>query len=238
MIPGDIEFGSANMIDRGQIELAQIVDRLMKSHQRSKRQYLIERIGHIWSAGYTNSRIGGVAIQHHHTVPTPESISAVQSFERDTLLAVRIAVTFALRQKSVPDQDASPTLIRMLADSHPFVRINAANSLSPSARQSLNPEVLNAALNDNAWTVRWIIAQSLAVTPYSEQGWTTLRATIPADGKNLSNWLNYCLPYYDRFAADHSLVTKIRSRLQSQPEVAWRMMSPEWNRLVATSEKT
>ena len=223
---------------RGQIELAQITDRLIKSRSRPKRQYLIERIGHIWSNVQHSCCFRSHCTTHQaHSDPTPESISAVTSFERDDHLGVRIAVIFALRQKSVPLGDSTPILIRMLGDHHPIVRINAALALSHVARRTLEPEVLNAALDDSAWSVRWIIAESLAHTEYSEKGWETLRSSVPSSDRSLTTWLYHCFPYYSQFAADQSLVLEIRSRKQqSPPNSMWRLLSPEFDRLLKVSK--
>ncbi len=37
------------MVDRGQLELYKLTERLLLSRNRPKRQWLIERLGHIWS---------------------------------------------------------------------------------------------------------------------------------------------------------------------------------------------
>lgn len=228
------------MIDLGQIELAQITDRLLKSRNRPKRQYLIERIGHIWSGGHRCCLIpseNSHFTHHRHTAPTKDSIAAVASFECDELLNVRIAVTFALRHKSVPDSDKTSTLVRMLNDDHPIIRANAAHALSHAACQSLEPDQLNAALTNATWTVRWVIAESLATTAHAELGWATLRASVPSSILGLSYSIVHCLPYAERFSADESLVSEIRDRFHSIPEADYLRLeiSRDFNQLLAQS---
>lgn len=219
--------------------LAQITNRLLLSRDRSKRQYLIERIGHIWSPALTRRCciIRSTDIQHSqhtHADPTPESIAAVTSFERDEKVNVRMAVAFALRQKTVSDEDAVPTLSQMLADAHPLVRINAAYALSFASRQGLDREVIDAALNDKTWTVRWAVAKSLASTEFADQAWAALRSSCPPHESSLPFWLDFCHPYADRFASDEQLVSKVRSRLQSMPDTSYTRSSgnAEFQRLL------
>ena len=203
------------MVDRGQFELAHITNRLLSSRDRPKRQYLIERIGHMWAPPDRCGIIRMSVANQAHAEPTHESVSAVASFERDGDVNVRIAVTFALRQHSVPTQDSEPVLTRLLADTHPFVRINAAHTLKPSALRSLAHDIILAGLEDETWSVRWRIAEALAPTDMSDRGWMVLRTSCPRHTNSLLDWLKRCVPFADRFAADQQLVTDIRNRIQS-----------------------
>ncbi len=225
------------MTHRAQIDLAQLTDRLLKSRERPKRQYLIERIGRIWGQEYASARclMRHGTTPHLHASPTPESIAAVASFARDQRLYVRIAVIVALRQKAVPDSESTPALVQMLADDHPVIRVNAARALSVAARQSLSPDLLTAALTDTTWTVRWFIAGSLASTAQSARGWETLRAAVPASNSSLAEWLRHCSAYRDRLAADDELISEICARIQTLPEQDYtrREIVTELNQLLA-----
>lgn len=160
---------------------------------------------------------------HVHAVPTAESIAAVASFERDVNPHVRIAVARALGQQFVPERGAARVLARMLRDAHPCVRINAALALRRRARMALSPDMLSAALSDETWTVRWIIARSLARTDLADRGWRVLRSTRPSHVSSLLYWFDYCFSYADRFVSDAVLMQDVQTQIESIPEGdSWR----------------
>lgn len=205
------------MINRGQLELRQLTTRLLASRDRPKRKWLLERIGHIWSV--PKHRLRRSFVTRHekfmvHAEPTNESLDVVRSFAGDPDFNVRVATTFALRQRRVPDCASVPTLIPMLLDEHPVVRVNAAHALSHEARNALTAQQLEIALNNSTWSVRWTIAESLSKSDHADDAWDALRNSLPCTVSCLSVWLYACVPYADRLRADELLKSKVQMLLK------------------------
>lgn len=228
------------MIDRGQLELEQLTQRLVRSRDRPKRQWLIERIGHIWSPA--TYRHYSFVTRHDkylvHANPNTESVCAVESFISDSHVNVRIAVAFAIGQRSVDDQTAVRNLVKMLDDPHPFVRCASVGRLVFSPRPSLmNSSVVERALTNTTWTVRWTIASALHDTRYADLGWKTLASCIPTTDFAFGQWLQYCLPYKRRIADDQMLKSIISNRMQamSTEQPIYRFAKDMANRLLAAN---
>jgi len=205
------------MVDRGQLELRQLTTRLLASRDRPKRQWLIQRIGHLWSVPKRRLR-RIVAAAHEknwvHADPTPESVAAVLSFTSDENVNVRVATTFALRQRQVPDELVATQLAQMLADQHPIVRVNAAHALSHDARNAMTEKQIKAALGNETWSVRWVIAESLAESKHSDIAWHSFRHSLPR-GNMISFWLYHCRPFADRLSNDESLKSTVAERIDA-----------------------
>ncbi|MCA9195745.1 MAG: HEAT repeat domain-containing protein [Planctomycetales bacterium] len=226
------------MIDRGQLELDQLTQRLVLSRDRPKRQWLIERIGHIWSPARPRhcssvTRNGNYLV---HANPNRESISAVESFMADPHVNVRIAVAFAIGQRTVDDDIALRNLMRMLDDPHPHVRCAAVYRLVSSPRPSLmKSSDVDRALTNTTWTVRWTIASALHDTSYADRGWETLSNCVPTTDFAFGEWLRYCLPYKRRIAAEPMLKSTVSNRIQemSPDEPTFGCAKEIANRLLA-----
>ncbi len=198
------------MTERGDAELQQLTERLTLSRTRPKRQWLIERIGHLWSNPRRRSIFNSFAASLESAAPTPESLDTVRSFSSDPELNVRVAVAFALRQFTVPDAYAVSALTDLLSDAHPIVRSNAAHGLALPGRPELMTEhSVDTALASETWTVRWVIAASLYKSRFADRAWATLRESVPTTDFYLSEWMQYCTPYRDRILDD----TEIRHRM-------------------------
>ena len=225
------------MVDRGQLELQQMTTRLLASRAFPKRKWLLERIGHIWSI--PKQRFPRSIVARHesflvHAEPTPESLDAVRSFAHDQDFNVRVATTFALRQRRVPDRESVPTLLPMLADVHPVVRVNAAYALSQEARNSLTTEQLRIAFENSTWSVRWTIAESLSRSSHADIAWAALRNSFPKSGSLLSVWLYACVPYADRLRSDEKLKSRIKLKIEEMSDnYQVRHCSETFERMVA-----
>src|SRR5262245_19774293 len=122
------------MADRGELELRQLTERLLASRERPKRQWLLQRIGHLWSTPKRFACFHGLAERPHvHALPTPESIAAVASFADDPSFHVRAAMAFALNQIAASNEIALSALTRLLDDPHPIVRSIAGFGLGRRA---------------------------------------------------------------------------------------------------------
>jgi len=209
------------MVDRGQLELNQLTERLLLSRNRPKRQWLIERLGHIWSPPHI--RHCSFVDRHRkflvHTIPTDESISAVQSFIADPHVNVRIAVAFALGQRTVPDEIAVRHLMLLVGDAHPHVRCTAVRRLAFSPRPSLlTASDIERGLSCDTWTVRWTVASAIHATAFADDGWDSLATTVPRTSDfKLFEWLQYCMPYKARLLADATLSSKVAERVRAIP---------------------
>lgn len=203
------------MIDRGQLELAQLTERLLASRDRPKRQWIIDRIGHIWSPTRVVCCLAtGPRTPHVHAPPTKESIDAVASFSTDPKINVRIAVASAIGTPTVPIHESVSVLSDMLADGHPVVRSNAARWLSLYSRTHfLDDGTLEYALTNETYSVRWAIASSLFNSDRADRGWRTLRESMPRTDSPLLDWLEWCLPFHERFVADAELQSAVSGRL-------------------------
>ena len=230
------------MVDRGKLELQQLTIRLLASRVLPKRKWLLERIGHIWSIPKQRLRISFVTRHEKflvHAEPTRDSLDAVRSFADDLDFNVRVATTFALGQRRVPDRESVPTLLPMLVDDHPVVRVNAAHALSHKALNSLATEQLRIAIENSTWSVRWTIAKSLSSTKHADIAWDVLRNSFPSSGAYLSEWLYACIPFADRLQSDESYKSKIRSRLKEMEgnNQAWQC-SETFERMIANPKTT
>lgn len=210
------------MVDRGQHELNQLTERLLLSRNRPKRQWLIERLGHIWSPPHI---LHCSFVDRHrkylvHAIPTDESISAVQSFIADSHVNVRIAVAFALGQQTVPDEIAVRHLMQLICDDHPHVRCTAVRRLVYSPRPNLlGATDIERGLSCDTWTVRWTVASAIHSTDFANVGWETLANSIPRTADfMLFEWLQYCMPYKARLLDDATLSSKVAERVRAIPD--------------------
>jgi len=206
------------MIDRGQLELNQLTQRLLLSRDRPKRQWLIQRIGHIWSPAMRGSSLFQTRHDKYlvHADPTRESVAAVESFIADPHVNVRMAVAFAIGQYTVDDEIAVRNLAGMLDDPHPHVRCAAVHWLAVLPRPSLmNSSEVERALTNTTWTVRWTLASALHDTNYADRGWETLSSCVPRTDFAFVTWLNYCLPYKRRIAIEPTLRSTISKRMKA-----------------------
>ncbi|WDQ15314.1 HEAT repeat domain-containing protein [Rhodopirellula sp. P2] len=210
------------MVDRGQHELNQLTKRLLLSRNRPKRQWLIERLGHIWSPPHI--RHCSFVDRHRrflvHAIPTDESISAVQSFIADPHVNVRIAVAFALGQRTVPDEIAVRHLMQLICDDHPHVRCTAVRRLVYSPRPNLlSATDIERGLSCDTWTVRWTLASAIHSTDFANVGWETLVDSIPRTADfMLFEWLQHCMPYKARLLDDTTLLSKVAERVREIPD--------------------
>ena len=210
------------MVDRGQLELSQLTERLLLSRNRPKRQWLIERLGHIWSPPHVRHCS---FVDHHrkflvHANPNDESIAAVQSFIADPHVNVRIAVAFALGQRTVPDEIAVRHLMLLIGDAHPHVRCTAVRRLAFSPRPSLlSASDIERGLTCDTWTVRWTVASAIHATAFADDGWETLATTVPRNPDfMLFEWLQFCMPYKARLLADTTLSLTVAERVRAIPD--------------------
>lgn len=226
------------MIDRGQLELDQLTQRLLLSRYRPKRQWLIERIGHIWSPSTNRPCSFGNSYRKClvHANPNAESVSAVESFISDSHVNVRIAVAFAIGQRTVTHEIAVRNLVKLLDDPHPLVRCASVYRLVFAPRPSLiNSSDIERALTNTTWTVRWTIASALHDTSFADCCWKTLVSSVPTTDWAFGEWLRYCLPFKNRFAGEPELKSVILNRVRgmSTAELTYHLAHDLANRLLS-----
>ena len=204
------------MNDPGEIALKHAVEHLLKARHRPKRQWFIERIGHFFSRRpYKRSCFGrDEPWLKLRAEPTAEAIDAIESFSTDEHLHVRIAVTHTLGKALHKYPAVVDILLRMLRDSHPLVRVCAANSLMRAVlRTDVPTPPMHEALCDDIWSVRWLAVTTLHDTEYKEQAWETLVNSIPRTDNFLWEWLDSCSFYKVQFRADSQLRSLVEERI-------------------------
>ena len=202
-------------VDRAELDLQHMTERLLACRGKPKRQYFVEQIGRIWHPHrHSSFRTEHDQNRLHHP-PTDASIQAVASFASDPSHFVRHAVAKTLSAHPDAVRLSIKTLIALLQDTDASVRIAATDGLQYASGfvSSENALDLIQFLADSIWSVRWSVASALANTCYRHDGWIALKLSIPPNPEFLDSWAWRARPFSEELRADPETIATIREGL-------------------------
>ena len=149
-----------------------------------KVQHKLEGINRLWRRPRkTNS--------HAYVSPTPAGIRIVAKYIGSSSPLVRLLACQALGRMEEHSDLALETLLVGLKDPEFAVRIHAARSLAGTFSARAWRELLNAALTDTTWSVRWHAIRGLARQGYDQAELS--RILVECRPRNISyNFDEYC----------------------------------------------
>jgi hypothetical protein len=163
-------------------------------HPTGKTPHVLDRIWKLWVGWDGTKSMRGVRV-----LPTADAVGRVASLAGDARSPVRIAVFVALDWSGdAAALSCTDAFERGLRDTDPLVRIRAASALASLCSRtrfrtgpippSLVP-VLNQALGDPVWSVRWHAVAALARTVPTTPLIDVLFASRPTKA-HLPDWLD------------------------------------------------